>query len=401
MNTLRTRRPTCRASWPLILLAGEAKTGKTWSAVEFTGDPRVGRSFMLDLGEGSADEYGAVPGADYEIIDHDGTWVDIIGQVEAVRDVARSELAAGNPPVCLIVDSMTAEWGMLTAWTDARARRSRSNKALLAEDPDAEIDITSNYWNDANSRHNRLMNILKTFPGIVVMTTLETEKTQFGPNGRPIAGAPKVARPDGQKRLTADATVWVRLSLDAAPTIVGIRSLKHNITPGKDHPEPWPDFTLSKLVFEFMGLGGENTQVRDVPVLDADQVAPGEEVEAPPSGPRAVRTAEKNTELAKAGTAKMLAAGMAPEAAELRKRAESDPCGQVDIREFLGEDHREALGIDPDVASLTLAQLGELVTSYVERHGRSVNTALDAPAATPADSAQDAVTDSPTPGKVA
>jgi AAA domain len=279
--TLKTRRPTGAPSWPLILLAGEAKTGKTWSAAEFTGDERVGRSFWVDLGEGCADEYGAVPGADYEIVEHDGTWIDIIGQIAEVRDVARAALEAGEPPVVLVVDSMTAEWQMLSAWTDLRARRSRSNKALLEQDPDAEIDITANYWNDANSRHNRLMNILKTFPGIVVMTALETEKTQFGPNGRPLPQTPKVARPDAQKRLTADATVWVRLALDSPPTIVGLRSVRRTIRPGIDKPKPWPEFSLSKLVFDEIGLAAQKATVRDVPVLNADQVVDGEDNDDP------------------------------------------------------------------------------------------------------------------------
>lgn len=273
---LRTRRPSGKPSWPLILLAGEAKTGKTYSAAEFTGDERIGRSFWLDLGEGCADEYGAVPGADYEIIEHDGTWIDIISQVEEVRDIAREALAKGEKPVSLTIDSMTAEWAMLSQWTDTRARRSKNNKALLEENPDAEIDITSNYWNDANSRHNRLMNILKTFPGIVVMTSLETEKTQFGANGHPLKNAPKLARPDAQKRLAADATVWVRLSQSNPPTIVGIRSVKFTIIPGKGKPKPWPDFTLSKLVFEFMGIG-TGAEVRVAPELDADQLAPDED----------------------------------------------------------------------------------------------------------------------------
>lgn len=274
--TLKTRRPTGAPSWPLILLAGEAKTGKTWSAAEFSGDERISRTFWVDLGEGCADEYGAVPGADYEIVEHDGTWIDIIGQVAEVRDVARAALEAGEPPVMLVIDSMTAEWAMLSAWTDTRARRSQSNQKALEADPDAEIDITANYWNDANSRHNRLMNILKTFPGIVVMTALETEKTQFGPNGRPLPKAPKMARPDAQKRLTADASVWVRLALDSPPTIVGMRSVRRTIQPGKDKPRPWPEFTLSKLVFDELGLASQKAAVRDTPVLNADQVAEGE-----------------------------------------------------------------------------------------------------------------------------
>lgn len=277
--TLRTRKPTGVTSWPLILLAGEAKTGKTYSAAQFTGDERIGQSYWIDLGEGCADEYGAVPGADYEIVDHNGTWVDIIGQLAEVREVAREALAKGEKPVSLTIDSMTAEWAMLTAWTDARARRSKSNRAALESDPDAEIDITTNYWNDANSRHNRLMNILKTFPGIVVLTALETEKTQFGADGRPLKNAPKMARPDAQKRLTADVTVWVRLSLDAPPTIVGMRSVRHTIQPGKDKPKPWPEFTLGKLVFDHLGLA--EAQVRNSPVLDADQVMEDEEDVAP------------------------------------------------------------------------------------------------------------------------
>jgi AAA domain len=275
--TLKTRRPTGTPSWPLILVAGEAKTGKTWSAAEFSGDERISRTFWVDLGEGCADEYGAVPGADYEIVEHDGTWIDIIGQVAEVRDVARAALEAGEPPVMLVIDSMTAEWAMLSSWTDTRARRSQSNQKALEADPDAEIDITANYWNDANSRHNRLMNILKTFPGIVVMTALETEKTQFGPNGRPLPKAPKMARPDAQKRLTADASVWVRLALDSPPTIVGMRSVRRTIQPGKDKPRPWPEFTLSKLVFDELGLASQKAAVRDTPVLNADQVAEGEE----------------------------------------------------------------------------------------------------------------------------
>lgn len=300
---LKTRKPTGAISWPLILLAGEAKTGKTWAAAEFTGDERVGRSFWLDLGEGCADEYGAVPGADYEIIEHDGTWIDIIGQVSEVRDIAADALRKGEKPITLTIDSMTAEWAMLSAWTETRARRSTNNKKLLSEDPDAEIDITSNYWNDATSRHNRLMNILKTFPGIVVMTSLETEKTQFGPGGKPVKGAPKVAKPDGQKRLSADATVWVRLSQDHEPTVVGLRSVKYTIRPGKDKPRPIEDFSLAKLVFELMEIG--SAQVRDVPVLNADQRVPGEDPGADAAAEAAAQQAlnAAKTEVAEAGKA--------------------------------------------------------------------------------------------------
>ena len=378
---LRTRRPTGRPSWPLILLAGEPKTGKTHRACEFTGDPRVGKAFMLDLGEGCADEYINVPGADYEIVDHDGTWIDIIEQVEAVRDLARAELAAGRPPVCLIIDSMTTEWATLSAWVDTRARRSKGNRKLLEADPDAEIDVGHMYWNDATSRHNRLMNILRTFPGVVIMTALEGEKTQFGADGKPLKingqAAPKVARPEGQKRLTADATHWVRLSLDAEPVVVGMRAPgRKNIIPGKDKPEPWPDFTLAKLVFDYMGLSPRAAQVRSVPVLDADQVAPGEEPQPgdprpdQPAPARRVSPAERAKELA----GKLLAAASIEVAGPMQEwitHPGREPIAAGAVAAYVTDHQADELSLSkPD--GITLAQLAQAVCEYVVGNHQAV-----------------------------
>src|SRR5699024_12441023 len=77
-----TRKPSGIQSSPVILLAGVAGAGKTWAAVEATAVPEVDRAFFIEIGEGVADAYGAVPGADFEIIEHDGS----IGQIrDAIR----------------------------------------------------------------------------------------------------------------------------------------------------------------------------------------------------------------------------------------------------------------------------------------------------------------------------
>ena len=430
VTQLRTRKPTGAVAWPLILLAGEAKSGKSFTAASLTGDPRVGRSLWLDLGEGCADEYIAVPGADYDILEHDGTWTSIVASVEAARDFAREELKAGKNPVVLIIDSMTAEWAMLGEWANKRAKRSKSNQQKLSRDPDAEIDVTMNLWNDANSRHHHLMGILKSFPGIVVMTALEAEKTQMGPGGQPTTA--KVLKPDCQKRVSADATVWVRLSLTEAPVIVGIRSVRVNIQPGIDKPLPLPDFSLAKLVFDQMGVKVGSSEVRDIPPLDADQAAPGEKFEAPDppavDWDAAMKDCGSNREAWLALHAKApaelkerirVAASAAISAAKKPEAAEGSPaptsiarptklekgrtgsemfdalldCSdfakaeemtrtapRVDVTSFLTGDIREVLAIE-ESAHLKLPEFAQTVADYINRRKVSVNAAINGEAA--------------------
>lgn len=274
MAQLKTHKPSGQAPWPLILLTGETGSGRSWRSAQFTGSDKIGRAFWIDLGESCGEEYGEVPGADYEVVEHDGTWVDIIGQVEAVKEVAVEHAKVGKPPVLFVLDSMTHEWSMLSAWTDKRARRQRGNQRKLAEDPDAEIDVTMNLWNDTNSRHNQLMNILKTFPGIVIMIADEKEISQLDKGGNPIAGK-KEWKPEGQKFLGRDSSVWIRLFREEAPQVVKCRSVHYGIRPGVDKPKKVPDFTFDWLVFDLLKCNSK-TRARSVSALDADQVMPDE-----------------------------------------------------------------------------------------------------------------------------
>src|SRR6478752_6922103 len=133
--TLKTRPPTGAVPWPLLLVEGGEKAGKSWAAAVLSSSDKVGRTLWLDWAEGAADEYGAIPGARFEVIDHDGTWLDIIGQVRAARDVAQKAVDDGEKPVCLVIDSMTAEWDDLKEWVDQKARRREKNRKLLERDP--------------------------------------------------------------------------------------------------------------------------------------------------------------------------------------------------------------------------------------------------------------------------
>ncbi|MFZ3493114.1 AAA family ATPase [Streptomyces sp. 5.8] len=264
---LRTRKPTGVIPWPVILLEGEEKAGKSHKAAEFTGSEKTGQAYWLELGEDTADEYLNVPGADYLLIDHNGTYRDILGQLEAVHAEAKRAAAAKEKPVVLVIDSVSMLWRMLVNWTNDRARRSNTGQKKLRQDPDAEVKPSMNLWNDASERWNRVMYLVRTMPGIVILLARGKEVTAVDGNGDPI---PRTTdwRVEGHKSLAFDATVWVRLRRAEQPQIVGARSLKFQV-PRDGKPRNAPGLTIEQLVFGLMGCEIHN-QPRATPELTGD-----------------------------------------------------------------------------------------------------------------------------------
>ncbi|REE61461.1 AAA domain-containing protein [Streptomyces sp. 3212.3] len=269
---IKTRRPTGIVPWPLILLEGEEGAGKTYSAAEFSGSDRIGQMYWIDLAEGSADEYAAIPGADYLIIDHDGTYRDILEQIRAVYMEARRAAAAGEPPVVLSIDSGTALWRMLKTWTNERARRGKTNAERLDRDPDAAIDVGMNLWNDATERWQDVIHLLQTFPGIAIITARGKQITAIDDNGKPVTDRGRVLREwkvQAQKDLAFDCSVWVRMRRGRAPEVIKARSLQLRVEDGK--PMKLPNFTVEDLVFNLLGCSVDS-QPRQMPALAGDRV---------------------------------------------------------------------------------------------------------------------------------
>jgi hypothetical protein len=258
--TLKTRQPTGAVPWPLVLVEGGEKSGKSWAAAVLSSSEKVGRTLWIDWSEGAADEYGAIEGSRYEVIEHDGSWLSIMDQVKAARDEAQKAVDEGEKPVVLVIDSMTAEWDQLKDWVDGKARRREVNAKRLEKDPEAEVQITTDLWNLATARHKDLMRILMRFPGIVVMTARGEDQVAME-NGKPTKD--RTWKVNGQKNLAFDASVWVRLSRGAHPEIIGARSVHAGIIPGDDKPKRIPDLTLEKLVFEVLKCDPKTAHVRD------------------------------------------------------------------------------------------------------------------------------------------
>lgn len=261
---LKTRRPTGAVPWPLILIEGGEKAGKSWTCAEFSASDRIGQMYWIDLAEGSADEYGAIPGANYLVVEHDGSFASLYAAVEEIHALAAQAAAKGEKPVVLTIDAMTAEWDLLKNWVHNRAKGSKNNRAKLAQDPHAEIVISQNYWNDANARHAKLMKLLMTFPGIVLVTARGKQVSAVGDNGQPIEGK-KEYRVEGQKNLGFDVSCWVRVSRDGPGVVVGVRSVHSGIRPGRDEPKTLPDdWTLEWLIFDALKCDPAKAHVRDL-----------------------------------------------------------------------------------------------------------------------------------------
>lgn len=246
MSGLRTRPPTGEVAWPLLLVEGGEKAGKSYASLSLSADPRVGRTFVLDLGEGTADEYKAL--GPYEVIVHNGTYADMLGQLRA----ACAEPQVDGKPNVIVIDSATAVWELIKDWTEHRARNSTAGKKKLQDDPDAEVDVAMNLWNDARDRWNRIVNLLRKWDGIGVLICRARETAKVGANGKPVTGQSDYTV-EAHKSTPFAVKAQVRMTKPHTATLVAIHKLgAHVPLKGVKLPDENP---LGHVVWEILGAG--------------------------------------------------------------------------------------------------------------------------------------------------
>lgn len=233
-------RPSCKVSWPLILVAGAEKTGKSYTVAELTGSDLIGETFWIEFGENTAEEYGAVPGARYIVADHDGTFNDVCRRVrEAVAEPPRD-----GKPNLIVIDSVSLIWEMLSAEMQQVANRRKK------ADVDAESKITSDLWNIAKERWKKLIRILRTHNGPVVLVARLEVVAVMDASGQPTKD--KTRKVQAHKSLPYAVDVIVQIPEYRKYQITGVRSLVFNMPPGETFDAP-SDFTLDSLLRR-MGL---------------------------------------------------------------------------------------------------------------------------------------------------
>lgn len=242
----RTRKPTGIQSAPVILLAGIAGGGKTWSAVEMSAMESIDRCFFIEIGEGVADVYGKIPGADFEIIEHDGS----IGQIRHMIQLAAQQPAAEGKHNALIIDSLTEIWDLIK--DDAQAammqRVQRKGRKLNGAEPKPDMDL----WNRAAETSDGIMRQLMDFPGPVVATARLDEVTSMGDDGKPVRGGAKEWKIQVQKKVPFRVSAIVEARAPRQWTLTKIVTVSENLRLEEGQEKPLPGFTVARLL-EGMG----------------------------------------------------------------------------------------------------------------------------------------------------
>jgi hypothetical protein len=267
--TLTTRKPTGKPPWPILLIAGSEKSGKSYASAEASSSDLIGRTLWVGVGEDDPDELGALPGARFEIVEHDGTYRGIVAALTA----AAAEPAKGAPNL-IVLDSATRLWDLLCDEQQVEANRRAKVKAeklrQLVSDQDATI--TMDQWNTAKQRWAHCIDALRAHSGPSIVTARLEEVTVLDGQGKPTSN--RTWKVKAEKSLPFDVGVSVEMPARGKAFLVGVRSLKFK---SEQERTEYPGFTVAKLWTD-LGLAEKDAtsprvhatnDPEDKPALDA------------------------------------------------------------------------------------------------------------------------------------
>jgi hypothetical protein len=261
-----SHKPTCAVPWPTTLLEGGEKAGKSTEAAKFTGCGKFSKAFWFELGtEGTAEWYGLVPGAEYEVLEHDGKFATLKQRIAEVHAYAEWAIANGLPPVCFVLDTVGALWKQIQTWVDWKATQSVSAKRKLQADPAAEISAPIAVRNQGKALWDEILMSIHRIPGVKILLSRGQEVTVFK-DGQPTND--KGWSVVGHKELGFEVDVWARLVRGRPVELHAVRHPVQGIQPDGDGTETETvrrrDFSLEWLIFERYGLDPANASVRNL-----------------------------------------------------------------------------------------------------------------------------------------
>lgn len=237
---LKTRKPTGKPSWPVMLIAGAEKAGKSYACAAASASDLIGRTLWVGVGEDAPDELGALPGARFEIVETDGTYRGILDALTAC-----AAQPAKDKPNLIVVDSATRLWELLCDEQQVEANRRARVKAEKYKRPvpDEDATITMDQWNAAKQRWAHLMDTLRAHQGPSIVTARLENVTVLDGQGKPTTD--RTWKVKAEKSLPFDVGCIVEMPARGETYLAGVRSLRFK--PAETGRTEYPDFTVDKL----------------------------------------------------------------------------------------------------------------------------------------------------------
>jgi hypothetical protein len=220
------RKPSGLPSWPILLVAGREKSGKSFSAAKASASPLVGDTYWVSIGEKDPDEYGSIPGARFQIAPHDGTVLDIEATIAWLRTAPR-----GDKPNLLVIDSTTLLWEQLSREATNTAERTGRR------DKNGEVIVGTDLWNKANFQWKRIFSEVKAWDGPVILTARLELVAVMDERGRPTPA--KTEKVKSQKNLPFDVDGVIELPARGEAWMSGVRSVRYQLMERTQLPADW------------------------------------------------------------------------------------------------------------------------------------------------------------------
>lgn len=255
---LKTRKPTAQPDWPVLLIAGAEKAGKSWACAQASASPKIHRTFWISVGETDPDAYGAIPGADFEIVEHDGHFGGPTGIMQALADVVSESVRDANEGRVdlLVVDSMTRLWDQIKDSLGGIAQgRTKGGR---------EAVVTMDLWNKGKGWHQQAVRSILAFRGPVLLTARLEPVTVMDDRGRPTPI--KADKIKTEKSLPYDVDGVVQMPCRGTTFIEGLRSVALQL----EGRQEFPGFTVDAL---WDALGLDKVSQRRVSDVHADEVS--------------------------------------------------------------------------------------------------------------------------------
>ncbi|OJX72810.1 MAG: hypothetical protein BGO91_13650 [Leifsonia sp. 71-9] len=177
------------------------------------------------------DEYGAIPGANFDIVLHDGTAKGIISTLDEME----KEPDVDGLPTLWVIDSGGRFWDLLSTNAQTKANSKKQN-ASRSDDAPISVEL----WNEAAKTWKQFYDRLRRHNGPVILTSRLEQVVVM--NGK----TPTTEREwkiQGYKTLPYDAQVIVEMPERGEYLIRKVKSTRFQL----DRKTPKPDFTMDWL----------------------------------------------------------------------------------------------------------------------------------------------------------